>query len=179
MLWILYLRDLILHPHMDLRSIPKPFAHGLICNDNEASLYIHRNGCIQFVYDVGYEDPDYHDTYLLNYPQLGVKIMHVLQFTQLILSRYNYFGEVKILVNLNSIDKNLGVHLSNLPLGSQLQSMNGNKIKVEREYQIDHLKTDFSKITALIMDEIFNHFGIWTCPLFDNNGQYIVEQFYD
>ena len=164
--------------HGFLRSRPKPFTHGLVCNDEKTSLHIHRNGCIQFVRDVGYEVSDYEDTCLLQYPILGVRIMHVLQFAQSVLSRYNYFGEVKILVNLKSLDKNLGVYLSSNFYSSGLQSMNGNKIKIEREYPLDHLKTNFSNITASIMNEIFNHFGIWNCFLFDNDGQYVKENFY-
>jgi hypothetical protein len=39
------------------------------------------------------------------------------------------------------------------------------------------LESDFSYIASGMMNEIFNYFGAWSCPLFDKNGKWIPERF--
>jgi SH3-like domain-containing protein len=50
-------------------------------------------------------------------------------------------------------------------------------IVVQREFPSTMLESDYSFIASGIMHEIFNHFGYWRCRLFDEEGNYIREQF--
>jgi len=155
-----------------LPSHPRPSSHGISCYDTHTSLNLHRNGCVQYIHDFGYirEDSAY-----LQHPILTVRIMHVLQFSHELLTKYNYFGEVRIRISLKSQSTKMGIQISD-NFGGESYEMNGNEIQIDREFSIDYLMSNFSNITASIMDEIFNHFGIWKCHYFDENGDYILNK---
>lgn len=155
-----------------LPSRPRPFSHGISCKDSQKSLKIHRNGCVQYVEDYGYI---HEDIAYIQYPVLAVRIMHVLQFSHTLLTKYNYYGEVRIRLFLKSHLTKLGIEISG-NFGREQYGMQGNEIQIDREFPIDYLVSNYSQITASIMDEIFNHFGIWKCYFFDEKGDYILEK---
>ena len=43
---------------------------------------------------------------------------------------------------------------------------------VKREYSISYVETGYEQITSSIMNEIFNHYGAFRCPSFDDQGNY-------
>lgn len=50
------------------------------------------------------------------------------------------------------------------------------KVSVEREVSSALLESNYSQISASIMNEVFNHFGHWKCHLFDAQGDYLVSE---
>lgn len=162
--------------HSFLRSFVKPHKFGLTFNDEKTSIFVHRNGSIQYVSDVGYETNEQPNTVFIQYPILALRIMHVLQFAEDVLSRYNYFGDVEILVKLSSAKRTWSIKWGDW--SSDYATFESDKtLMIERDYPVMYLKTNYSKITSSIMDEIYNCFEIWKCPLFDKNGQYITKNF--
>jgi hypothetical protein len=156
---------------------PRPSAFGVSCgewigNGFGRKINIHRNGCIQYVEDFGYHD----SSESLLYQKLAVRLLHTLQFAQNTLTKYNYFGDVRIRVHLHSI----GDSIINLPSNFNViepHTSSEEHIVIDRETSISALESSFSKISASIMDEIFNHYRLWKCYLFDENGDYIIERF--
>ncbi len=103
--------------HGFLPYFPKPSNVGISFDDEQAKkqLHIHRNGSIQYVSDVGYEmelDNRMETTvsmYCIQYPILAVRLMQVFQFAEDVLSHYNYFGDVEILIKLISRNTTWGI----------------------------------------------------------------------
>ena len=44
------------------------------------------------------------------------------------------------------------------------------EINIVRDFPTTVLESKFEYITSGIMDEIFNCYGLWKCPLFDDEG---------
>ncbi len=74
-------------------------------------------------------------------------------------------------------DSSEDIQKINVPLINPQKWKNRTALEFERNFPITYLKTNYSKITASIMDEIYNCFGIRKCSLFDENGQYIQKKF--
>lgn len=162
--------------------------------DEKRALAVHRNGCIQHIHDIGYDkDIQHHNGNLkvsfIRLPFLAVKLMHVLQFAEDIFSQYNYFGDVKILVKLQSNNSAWGLEdgersddyqIFSSPKTEAVEGTSPTEYMktsyVERNVPSSYLKANYSKITSSIMDEIYNYFEIMKCPLFDEDGQYIHEK---
>lgn len=149
----------------------QPFSYGLTSkyyNDTrKEELQIHRNGCIQYIY---YYTMEKDSTILLLYSHMVKKLMQILQFANIVLSNYNYFGDVKIVSTLKSSSNNAipdqeGDWFMNKPLDSL-------NIVIEREHSMYYVETKYEQITSSIMNEIFNHYGVFRCPSFDEEGNY-------
>ena len=162
--------------HGFLPGRPEPFSDGLACKDRTTSITIHRNGCVQYMRDFGYVNEN---MVYLQYPILGLRIMHVLQFAQATLSRYNYFGDVRIRVILRSSLNDIGINHPESRLWSRPREfqVRDSVIQVDREFSTEYVKSHYSQVTASIMDEIFNHCGAWKCFLFDEDGNYKMNEF--
>jgi len=96
----------------------------------------------------------------------------------LALSRYNYFGDVRIRIRLRSNSEHVKIKhdsgfSSEEPLGMFKKNMN---IQVNREFSTEYLKSNPDRIAASIMHEVFNNFGEWRCPLFDEDGKMKTEE---
>ena len=147
----------------------EPFSHGLITKHSRyEELQIHRNGCIQYVHYDSFQD---NGALYLPYMSIAKKLMQTLQFANNVLSHYNYFGDVKIIVSLVSSSKNVivvGTGLWNRQ-GAELDGLN---IKVERECPMYHIETKYEQVASSIMNDIFNHYGVVRCQLFDEDGNY-------
>jgi len=188
--------------HGFLPSFSNPHKFGIGFNSaqgfqdgKQKSLYVHRNGCIHYIMNVGYEKEIPNRTKMptavsfIQYPILAVKLMHVLQFAEDVLSRYNYFGDVEILVKISSKNSEWGMKVGEfdgdfstfIPPKQMSDKSNSTEyirtLSFERSYPIIHLKTNFSQITSSIMNEIYNCFRIRKCPLFDETGQYMDNRF--
>mgnify|MGYP003879812761 CR=1 FL=1 len=164
-------------PHYSyIPSLPKPSANGVICKKEYRGIYleIHRNGCVEYAGDFSRRDDRYGRILFLD-RIFCVRLLHTLQFANSVFLRYNYFGNVKIVTSL----RGCGVRDAWLSTEPDTQppewrsSCSSNSIIVKREYASNMLETDFSFIAANIMNEIFNHFGKWKCPFFDDQGNYL------
>ena len=149
----------------------QPFSHGLTSKDpfNTLSeeLQIHRNGCVQYVY---YYKMKEGTTIFLSYEHMAIKLMQILRFTNIVLSDYNYFGDVKIIVTLTSSSKSVIPDREGNLYG--IQSLDNLNSVIEREHSMYYIETKYEHITSSIMNEIFNHYGGFRCPLFDEEGNY-------
>jgi hypothetical protein len=103
-----------------------------------------------------------------------IKLLHTLKFASIVYSQYNYFGEVKAVVSIKP-----SKHLI-LPPGVadplDDATCRSNEIWVDRSLSSTILESDFSPVAASMMHDIFSYFGQWRCPLFDSQGNYIVEK---
>ena len=145
-----------------------PFSHGLTSNsyDNE-ELRIHRNGCIQYVryYTMKSED----GMIYLAYKHMAKRLMQTLQFTNTVLSHYNYFGDVKIIVTLETPSRS---QISSQIHADERYTLDSLDATIEREHPIYYVETKYEQITSSIINEIFNHYEIVRCELFDEEGNY-------
>jgi len=162
-------------------SHPKPSPNGVKCvlrdqNENLLSkLEIHRNGCIDFISYFG-EIPK--EGVLFLYHIFCIMLFQTFQFASALYQRYNYFGDVRIVCNLRRMK------------GSSLPRLNGtNRMLMGHPFQIDEInilrevptsmvELDYEYIVSGIMDELFNSFGLWKCPLFDSEGKFKESMLY-
>lgn len=158
-----------------LPSFPKPSPNGMKCELTNGSgtarmrLEIHRNGCIHFM---SYFGEKYEEKMLFLYHIFCVMLLHILQFASILYQRYNYFGDVKIVCNSKWVKDSL---LPSPGRSSRILTeypCQINEINIHREFPINILKSKYEYIASGIMDEIFNSYGIWKCPLFDNEGNF-------
>ena len=177
-----WFNSITMHPSLGYASFAsflpsklEPFSHGLISNESNPNkfrqIHIHRNGCIQYIQH--FEDKKSNRIY---FPQkyFAVRLMQSLQFASKTLQHYNYFGDVRILVMITCPCRNA------LRLGNSYDPLEFtvNKIdcKIEREYSLQYMETNHEKIASSIMDEIFNHYGVPRCDMFDENGKTINDR---
>ena len=158
---------------------PMPNARGVICQKQTSNYFpfyleIHRNGCIEYGRDFSAPllDPNTKQTVsALSSAQFCLALIHTLQFANEVYSRYNYFGDVKLMVILKQRN---AIWLQLLNSSKDLVTSHEDHILVTREFPITVLEDEYSWIAASIMHEIFNHFGVWRCDFFDEKGNYLT-----
>ena len=153
-----------------LNSGMYPFSHGLTSNSHgDEELRIHRNGCIQYIrYYMKFED-----MICLAYVHMTKRLMQTLQFTNTVLSRYNYFGDVKIIVTLKTPSRSqIPGQIPGQSHASERYTLDSLDARIEREHPIHYIETKYEQIASSIMNEIFNHYRIVRCELFDEEGNY-------
>jgi hypothetical protein len=130
------------------------------------SLRVHRNGCINYLenYRESVEEKNVflHHIFCLN-------LLYTFQFATALYQRHNYFGDLKVVCTLDSMKDSL---LLNLRRNRALEGYpcQSNEITVTREISKDQIELKSEYIASGIMDEVFNCYGLWKCPLFDNEG---------
>ncbi|AJM91721.1 AlbA family DNA-binding domain-containing protein [Nitrosopumilus piranensis] len=160
-------------PQNSLPNYPlHPFAHGLTSkypfNNRPEELQIHRNGSVLYV---GYYDHKNENSEInIPYEKVATKIMQTLIFSHTLLSNHNYFGDVMIVVTTKCLSQsvlpNKNGYLSDYPHLDTLNAI------IEREHSMPYVETKYEEITSSMMNEIFNHYGEFRCPLFDEQGNY-------
>jgi len=133
-------------------------------------LEIHRNGCVHAIGGFSHVS-DENETFL-HYPYFCFTLLHAFQFASALFEKYNYFGDVKVICNLRVGDSYLRLfgedrHPFRM---SEKFSCQTSQIKVVREFPTPFVKSKYEYIASGIMDEIFNCYGLWKCPLFDEKG---------
>jgi hypothetical protein len=85
-------------------------------------------------------------------------------------ARY-YFGDVKIVCSLEPMihSRLLDLHRNR---GIQECPCQKNEIITSREFPTSFIESKYSYVASGIMDDIFNSYGIWKCPLFDDEGNF-------
>lgn len=149
----------------------QPFSRGLTSKHpfNTSSpneLQIHRNGCIQYIH---YYTQKNNDAIVFPYEHMAKIIMQNLQFTNFVLSNYNYFGDVKIIVTVKNSSPSVIPDQGGYYGTRMLDNVNA---MIEREHSLGYIETAYEQITSSIMNEIFNYFGGLRCPSFDEYGNY-------
>ena len=144
-----------------------PFSHGLTSNSYDGEeLRIHRNGCVQHV---RYHTTKFEDRTRLVYEHMTKRLMQTLQYTNTVLSHYNYFGDVKIIVTLETSSRSQIFGQIHADVICALDSLD---VTIEREHPLYYIETKYEQIASSIMNEIFNHYGVFRCELFDEEGNY-------
>jgi len=170
-----WMMNLDLMPKYDIYmpSHPTPSSNGIKCqflDKNEIvriRLEVHRNGCIHYF---SYFGESYQEKMLFLYHIFCVKLLYTLQFASTLYQRYNYYGDVNVTCNL------LGTKNSWLPSFGIFSELRGSSpsqvdsINISREYSTNVVQSKYECITSGIMDDIFNSYGLWKCPLFDDEG---------
>ena len=144
----------------------QPFSHGLISNNEAEELRIHRNGCVQ---NVCYYTVKVDDTIPFEYKHMTKRLMQTLQFTNTALSHYNYFGDVKIIVTLETSSRS---EIFGQKYARERYTSDSLDVTIEREHPMHYIETKYEQIASSIMNEIFNHYGVFRCELFDEAGNY-------
>lgn len=132
------------------------------------SLEIHRNGCVCYEDDFGISN----DTILLDSLGLCIRLMHTLQFASAIYQRYNYFGDVRIVCSLQQV-KGSEISKREWSPRSGLFQCQVDEIKIVREFPTTIVESKYEYITSGMMDDIFNSYGLWECPFFDENANFV------
>jgi len=158
-------------PYMPSR--PTPSSNGIKCQFADKDeiirerLEIHRNGCVHYF---SYFGEMYQEKMLFLYHIFCVRLLLTLQFASAVYQRYDYFGDVKVTCNLMKT-KNTW-----LPGFSRFGGLRGmstcqvDSINISREHSTNVLESKYEYITSGMMDDIFNSYGLWKCPLFDDEG---------
>jgi hypothetical protein len=151
-----------------LGSLPRPSAKGVICELTNFVQYLqlHRNGCVEYERELAAFAQPKDDPIEFAYVTFALKLLHTLQFATMVYSRYNYFGDVRVIGSIRS-SRNLKLGAIAVP----------GDVYVERELSLTVLESRFSYIASGIMNELVNHFGQWRCKLFDEKGNYLPEAF--
>jgi len=151
-------------------SFPIPSSNGIKCQHRNKngiawiSLEIHRNGCIHYMSYFGARDKE---DMVFVYSDFCYKLLWTLQFASTLYRRYNYFGDVKIVCNLQGVRNTLI-----FPKQYDSDPCQIGEIGVSRESPINVVESRYQYIASGIMDEIFNSYGLWKCPLFDDEGNF-------
>ena len=171
--------------HGLLMGHSKPHKVGMILNDDDKNRnwIIHRNGTVQYIENIEYEQRGEDDSSLLDLPRLAVRLAQVSKFAEYVFSKYifpnsGYSKEVKVLVKLQSNNTKWGLECGDdrceifEPLdreyGENDSDMGWCALTIERNYRASELKLDYNGISESIMDEIYNCFGE-NCPPRDKN----------
>lgn len=155
-------------------SFPRPSPNGVLSQYDHPDqfspyLELHRNGCVDYGRDVAsFETKGHPELAHFPYGTYCVELLRTLQFASIVYSHYNYFGDVRIVTSIKSSDK-LVIKMG--PLDEHF--CKSDSILVEREFPSTMLESEYSFIASSIMHEIFNHFELWKCPLFDGKGNIV------
>ncbi|GAG86426.1 unnamed protein product, partial [marine sediment metagenome] len=166
-----------------LNRTPSP--RGIKCQIDEGNKYfqkleIHRNGCVHFI------SSRFSDYYRYSGPEgipifldfmYCIKLLQTLQVASTLYKKYNYFGDIRIICNLQSLEN------TNLLKGNgRLEVLRGpcqiDKSTITRE--VSSLLLDFQReyIASGIMNEVYNSYGEWKCNYFDDKGKLIEDKLF-
>ena len=152
---------------------PTPSLNGVQCLHRNKDghvlrkLEIHRNGCVYYRSYFGEKEEE---KMLFLYHFFCVKLLHTLQFASSLYQRYNYFGDVKITCDLRWLKDSWLPRLDRLHRIYQYNPCQVNELNISREFPTNVVESKYEYITSDIMNEIFNSYGLWKCPLFDDEG---------
>ncbi len=148
----------------------KPSSAGIECQIDDNSntgfqkLEIHRNGCLNYK---AYFQWEYNGRKYLKSPLFCIRLLHTFQLASSVYQKYNFFGDVKILCQLQPLDN------SWLPDGKanrEQPASQRNTILTSREFSTRTVDSKQEWISSEIMNEIYNSYGEWNCPYFDDEG---------
>ena len=118
---------------------------------------------------VRYHIKKFGDMIKLEYEHMAKRLIQTLQFTNTVLSHYSYFGDVKIIVTLETSSKN---KIFDQIHANEIRTLDSLDATIEREHPLYYIETKYEQIASSIMNEIFNRYGVFRCELFDEEGNY-------
>jgi hypothetical protein len=127
-------------------------------------LEIHRNGTVNYR---TYFESENNDRRMLEGVHLSIKLMYILEFASYMYQNYNYFGDVKIICQLQPLDNSWLKPLVNNSR-REINSSEADELIISRDFPSNMLESKYSFIASGIMDEIFNNYQFWKCPYFNN-----------
>ena len=154
----------------DIPPTPSPNGIKFQREDGVRQFEIHRNGC---VHSKGYFAGMINEKMQFDVLYYCVTLLHALQFASALYQRCDFFGSVKILCKLDFVKDSLlriptmrkfGVHRD--------YSCQTSTINISREFSTSIVESESEYITSDIMNEIFNCYGLWECPLFDDEDNF-------
>lgn len=161
--------------HVTLPSNPSPSSNGIKCQLTDKGgtaielLEIHRKGCI---HSFNYFGELLNGKMLFLYHIFCLKLLHILQLASTLYQKYNFFGDVRVTCDLRWTQNSWFPMFRGLS-GVRAQSpCQVNEIRVSREVPTTMVESRYEYIASEIMDEICNCYGIWKCPLFDDEGKF-------
>ncbi len=155
---------------------PEPSPEGIRCQFRNqrglllAGLEVHRNRCVYYTSYFGQEKEEKMFFLALDF---CIRLLHTLQFASALYERYNFYGDVKIACDLRWVKNSLLPSFRRGILGFGLPEEHPcqiNVINISREFSTDMLESKYEYIASGIVDEIFNSYGLWECPFFDDEG---------
>lgn len=144
--------------HLHLEGIGRPSRYGIrwISGYNHQNVEIHRNGLIHCMEDFGESQEG---NKLLWTRGLAIKLLQTIQFSEVVFSKLNFVGKVKIILKITNI---IG---SVIPTGYNPSNYSAkcetDEIHIEREYDSWRLTEDYVEIGRSIIDEFSNYYGLW------------------
>lgn len=102
-----------------------------------------------------------------------VKLLHTLQFASTLYQRYNFFGDVKITCDLQWTKNSWLPRFDKFGKVKEVFPCQVNVISTSREFPLSVVESKNQEIASGIMNDVFNSYGLWECPLFDDEGKLI------
>ena len=149
-----------------LYGFAAPSKYGISWNDEylNSSVEVHRRATVHASKDYGTFYADENITKFWDIA-FGANLLQTIKLGSFLYNKFNYYGKVKIVVNVsNCLDMRLDRR------GLSRNKCESDEIYVEREWNSWSLEQDLFTIGKSIMDEIYNHFGLWEC------GDFTVEE---
>ena len=131
-------------------------------------LEIHRNGCVYYTADFGAVEKE---KMLFMAYLFCNSLMDTLRFASIVYQRYNYFGDVKIVCDLGPT-KDSWLQVADPLHRFRTRPCQVGGIEISREFPTNVVESKYEFITSGIMNDIFNSYGLWKCPYFDEEGNY-------
>lgn len=138
-----------------LEGISKPSRYGIQwSNQSDTDIEVHRNGLIHYMRNYGNFNKENGKTNIWDY-MLASNLLQTIQFADIIYSKFNFTGKVKVILQvMNSFD-------SEIVRGSFSQNKsNSEEIYIEREWDSWKLRDDYLKIGKNMIDEFSNYFRL-------------------
>jgi predicted 3-demethylubiquinone-9 3-methyltransferase (glyoxalase superfamily) len=132
-------------------SFPEPSPTGIVCQQQNPDfltpyLELHRNGCVEYGEDLGFSEVEgRRGWWYFPYVPFCLNLLHTLQFASMVYSRYNYFGDVRIVVSIRPSDK----LMLPAPLRMDEVASESSSIVVQREFILKHTLTLQQEFMAL------------------------------
>jgi len=149
-----------------LEGISKPSRYGIQwSNQFDTDIEVHRNGLIHYMRNYGNFNKENVKTNIWDY-MLASNLLQTIQFADIIYSKFNFTGKVKVILQvMNSFD-------SEIVRGSFSQNKsNSEEIYIEREWDSWKLRDDYLKIGKNMIDEFSNYFRLWNSDLFHESEE--------
>ena len=148
----------------------KFFSQGIMFQEikNRRVVEIHRNGCIQCILNLKNRDGYFDER------TITIALLQSLDLCSKILTHYGYPGEIRILLNVQSISK------ISLPRAKYVEKdhwIGGIDYTTSREHSLQYVANNPTPIAASIMHDIANNFGEEKCHFFNDDGTLNEEKF--
>lgn len=157
-----------------LEDIGRPSRYGIrwISVYDHNNVEIHRNGLIHCMENFGSLQEG---NKILWTRGLVIKLLQTIQFSEVVYSKLNFVGKVKIILKIKNADGSM------IPTGYNPSRYSTkcetNEIHIEREYDSWRLTEDYLEIGRSIIDKLSNYYGLWFNSLLftEKEGKFVFK----